>query len=91
VYLKIHPRCIATKPSRPIEILKMAVFWDVAPCSLVEVYRRFRGASCLHRDRPDDGGSGQLERALLTFIFSKKFMLQNPDRLQLDMKNAVEG
>jgi hypothetical protein len=28
--------------------MKMAVFWVVAPCSLVEVYRRFRGASCLH-------------------------------------------
>jgi hypothetical protein len=24
--------------------MKMAVFWVVAPCSLVEVYRRFRGA-----------------------------------------------
>jgi hypothetical protein len=23
--------------------MEMAVFWDVAPCSLVEVYRRFRG------------------------------------------------
>jgi hypothetical protein len=33
---------------------KMAVFWDVAPCSLVEVYRLFRGACCLHHqdDRP---------------------------------------
>jgi hypothetical protein len=28
---------------------KMAVFWVVAPCSLVEVYHCFRG--------PDDGGS----------------------------------
>jgi hypothetical protein len=28
--------------------LKMAVFWVVAVCSLVEVYRRFRGARCLH-------------------------------------------
>jgi hypothetical protein len=27
---------------------KMAVFWVVAPCSLVEVYRRFRGPCCLH-------------------------------------------
>jgi hypothetical protein len=27
---------------------KMAVFWVVAPCSLVEVYRRFSGAWCLH-------------------------------------------
>jgi hypothetical protein len=28
--------------------MKMAIFWAVAPCSLVEVYRRFRGACCLH-------------------------------------------
>jgi hypothetical protein len=26
----------------------MTVFWVVAPCSLVEVYRRFGGALCLH-------------------------------------------
>jgi hypothetical protein len=28
--------------------MKMAVFWVLTPCSLVEVYRRFRGACCLH-------------------------------------------
>jgi hypothetical protein len=28
--------------------LKMAVFWVVTLCSLVEVYRRFGGACCLH-------------------------------------------
>jgi hypothetical protein len=27
---------------------KMDVFWVVAPCSLVEVYHRFRGPCCLH-------------------------------------------
>jgi hypothetical protein len=27
---------------------KMAVVWVVAPCSLVEVYQRFRGPCCLH-------------------------------------------
>jgi hypothetical protein len=27
--------------------MKMAVFWDVVACSLVEVYRRFRGACYL--------------------------------------------
>jgi hypothetical protein len=26
----------------------MAVYWVVAPCSLVEVYQRFRGPCCLH-------------------------------------------
>jgi hypothetical protein len=29
--------------------MKMAVFWNVAPCSLVEVYQRIRGPCCLHR------------------------------------------
>jgi hypothetical protein len=28
--------------------MMIAVFWVVAPCSLVEVYRRFRGILCLH-------------------------------------------
>jgi hypothetical protein len=28
--------------------MKMVVFWVVAPCCLVEVYRRFRGACCFH-------------------------------------------
>jgi hypothetical protein len=28
--------------------MKIAVFWVVAPCSLVEIYQRFRGPSCLH-------------------------------------------
>jgi hypothetical protein len=32
-----------------IRLMKMAVFWVVAPCSLVEVYRRFRGACCHHQ------------------------------------------
>jgi hypothetical protein len=26
----------------------MTVFWDIVPCSLVEVSQRFRGACCLH-------------------------------------------
>jgi hypothetical protein len=30
------------------DIMKITVLWDVAPCSLVEVYRRFRGACCPH-------------------------------------------
>jgi hypothetical protein len=41
--------------------MKVAIFWVVAPCSLVNVYRRFRGTCYLHQqgddDRPDDGDS----------------------------------
>jgi hypothetical protein len=42
--------------------IKTTVFWDVAPCSLVETDRRFRGAFCLHHQgrRPDYGGSKHL-------------------------------
>jgi hypothetical protein len=28
--------------------MKMTVIWDVAHCSLAEVYKRFSGACCLH-------------------------------------------
>jgi hypothetical protein len=33
--------------------LKMTAFWDIAPCSLVEVGRRFRGVYCLHHQEWD--------------------------------------
>jgi hypothetical protein len=31
-----------------VSLLKLAVFWVVAPCSLVEFYWGFRGTCCLH-------------------------------------------
>jgi hypothetical protein len=33
--------------------VKMTVFWVVALCSLVEVYKRFRGTCCLHHQGDD--------------------------------------
>jgi hypothetical protein len=35
--------------------MKMAVFWDVAPCHPLEIYRRLRGPYCLHNhgNRPE--------------------------------------
>jgi hypothetical protein len=50
---------------------KMTVFWVVAPCSLVEVYQRFRGPCCLHHQgdhRPDDGGSKKTAIFVLTAV-----------------------
>jgi hypothetical protein len=45
--------------------MKITVFRGVAPCSLVEVYRRFRGSCCLHRQgslhhRADGAGGKNL-------------------------------
>jgi hypothetical protein len=33
--------------------MKMAIFWVVAPCNLVEVYRRLRGICCRHHHGED--------------------------------------
>jgi hypothetical protein len=43
--------------------MKMTVFWDVAPCSLVEIDRGFRSAYCLHH-RPDSGGRSTSETSV---------------------------
>jgi hypothetical protein len=42
----------------------MDVFWVVAPCSLVEVYKRFRGPCCLHHQ--GDQKCYFLNRSLVT-------------------------
>jgi len=56
--------------------IKMAVSWDVAPCSVVDTERRFRDAYCLHHQGyeqavhgifsgPTGGGGGWREDRLL--------------------------
>jgi hypothetical protein len=44
---------LAPKFVNPSLNVKMTAFWDVAPCSLVEVYRLSRGTSCLHHQGYD--------------------------------------
>jgi hypothetical protein len=34
-------------------LMNVTVFWDVTPCSLIEVYRRFGGACCFLHDGDD--------------------------------------
>jgi hypothetical protein len=43
--------------------MKMTVFWDAAPCSLVEIDRRFRGTYCLHH-RGDNRADRHLRNRL---------------------------
>lgn len=69
IRLLIHSKRYVMKPWWPnlgyypgvcVEGLrKPTVFWDVEPCSLVRIDRRFRG-SYFHHHRPDDGSSKQL-------------------------------
>jgi hypothetical protein len=52
--------------------IKMTSFRDIAPCSLIEVDRRFRRAYCLYR-RPDDGGRRYIQKCChLLLNMSKK-------------------
>jgi hypothetical protein len=58
-------------------ILKMIIFWDVwdvAPCSLVEIDRRFRygtvASSCEYGDEPAGSGTTELVQTCLPAIFS---------------------
>jgi hypothetical protein len=56
------PACNFSSPREVFGLpsyLKMTVFWDAAPCSLVEVNSSFRGAYWPHH-RPDVGGSKNL-------------------------------
>jgi hypothetical protein len=39
--------------------MKMAVFWDAAPCSLVAIDRRFRGTYSLHHQGYDQIAASQ--------------------------------
>jgi hypothetical protein len=40
-------------------VIKMTVFWDVAPFNMIDVYSCFIGAYCLYP--PDDGGTKRLQ------------------------------
>jgi hypothetical protein len=62
--------------------MMMVVFWVVAPCSLVEFYRRFKGACCLHHQ-----GDARLHSATTqkTAIFINDF-LSSWDKQQVYLK-----
>jgi hypothetical protein len=53
--------------------MKMTVFWAGASCSLIEVYRRFRGVCCLHHqgDRPGYGDAAVQKKSSISQINSQ--------------------
>jgi hypothetical protein len=65
--------------------MNMAVFWVVAPNSLVEVYRRFRAACCLHRQGPDDGATTQKTAIFNGCVFIRAQMLKTSRRISMSV------
>jgi hypothetical protein len=58
------------------------VFWVVAPCSLVEVYQRFRGPCCLHHQGDDNQKTAIF---VLTAVRAS-----SPTKIQFDLHAALE-
>jgi hypothetical protein len=56
--------------------MKIIIYWDIAPCSLVEINQCFRGAYCLHH-QGNDGGSKHLWN-IGKFLWD--YMAQHPRR-----------
>jgi hypothetical protein len=38
---------------------KTTAFLDITPCSVIEIYRRFRGAYCFHRLSDDEDSTSE--------------------------------
>jgi hypothetical protein len=55
--------------------LKIRAFWDVEPCSILGVVRRFRGAYCLHHDHEYIAVLMQAVRISETSVYPKKTTL----------------
>jgi hypothetical protein len=70
--------------------LKMMAFWDIALCSLVEVYRRFRGAYCLHRR--DEGSMHMRDLGLLQRDYRALYPRQpSSSHLQTGRRESLES
>jgi hypothetical protein len=46
--LSITDKILLSQTGETVEGKMMSAFWNIEPCSLVEVHRRFGGAYCLH-------------------------------------------
>jgi len=49
--------------------------WDVAPCSLLEIYRRFRGAYCL-RHYKGDNPKARSHVYILTLTWNERYKIK---------------
>jgi hypothetical protein len=49
--------------------VKMTVFWDAAPCNLVDIGRRYRIAYCLHHQGDHCPLHGAAFQKIAVFIF----------------------
>jgi hypothetical protein len=80
------------------ESMKLRAFWDIAPCSLVGVDRRFRGAYCLHHQGDESSPTplrlhGAISQKALVFsylssltVLISSFHLSRSSKLSLQLR-----
>jgi hypothetical protein len=70
--------------------MKIAVFWVVAPCSLVEVYQRFRGPRCLHHQGDEIALMMEAARTSETLVnFYQTTRCYNPEDSNLQILYCI--
>jgi cephalosporin hydroxylase len=57
VYVSGHVYVSAIVRFQVLKAVKITAFWNIAPCTVVEVGRRFGGSYCLYHQ--SDGGGGK--------------------------------
>jgi hypothetical protein len=55
--------------------MKIDVFWDVVPCSLVDIYKRFREAYCLHH--PHSEAENSYETRVSIYQTTQSYIPEN--------------
>jgi hypothetical protein len=65
--------------------MKMSVFWVLAPCSQVVVYRHFSGTCCLHT-QGDEGGSNTSETSVNVYQTTRR---NNPEHSYLHSEHCM--
>jgi hypothetical protein len=66
--------------------MKMAVCWVVVPCSLVDVYRCFRGTCCLHHHHHTLMIEAASSTSEILINFNQTAWCYNPEDSHLDKK-----
>jgi hypothetical protein len=66
--------------------MMMTVIWVLAPCSLVKVFRNFRGAVCLHHQGPVTVKAASTRAFEICFLPSQGF-----DRWWVGLPLALTG
>jgi hypothetical protein len=67
--------------NRLITLLKMIVFWDIAPCRLTEVDQRFRRAYFLHQGGGGDDDDGGTTHPRNAGLLQRDYMALYPTKL----------